>query len=48
VPIGIFGGTINTGTIDEVIAEAAAAEAEGFASHWAPQIFGLDASPCCP
>lgn len=41
--IGIFGGTINTGTIDDVIAEAAAAEADGFASYWAPQIFGLDA-----
>jgi 5,10-methylenetetrahydromethanopterin reductase len=41
--IGYFGGTINDGTIDEVVAEAAAAEAAGYASYWAPQIFGHDA-----
>lgn len=41
--IGIFGGTVNDGGIDDVVAEAARAEADGFASYWAPQIFGLDA-----
>jgi 5,10-methylenetetrahydromethanopterin reductase len=41
--IGIFGGTVNDGTINEVVAEAARAEADGFATYWAPQIFGLDA-----
>ncbi len=41
--IGIFGGTINDGTVDDVVAEAAQAETEGFASYWAPQIFGHDA-----
>ena len=40
---GYFGGTINDGTIDDVVAEAAAAEADGFSSYWAPQIFGHDA-----
>jgi F420-dependent oxidoreductase-like protein len=40
---GYFGGTINDGTIDDVVAEAAAAEADGFDSYWAPQIFGHDA-----
>jgi 5,10-methylenetetrahydromethanopterin reductase len=41
--IGIFGGSINTGTIDEVIAEARQAEVAGFSSFWVPQIFGHDA-----
>jgi len=41
--IGIFGGTINDGTIDDVIAEAAEVERRGFATYWSPQIFGLDA-----
>ncbi len=41
--IGFFGGTINDGSIDDVVAEATAAEAAGFASYWAPQIFGHDA-----
>jgi 5,10-methylenetetrahydromethanopterin reductase len=41
--IGYFGGTINDGTIEEVVAEAAAAQADGFSSYWAPQIFGHDA-----
>lgn len=41
--IGYFGGTINEGTIDDVVAEARLAEAEGFATYWAPQIFGHDA-----
>ncbi len=41
--IGLFGGTVNDGTLDEVVAEARQAEADGFASYWAPQIFGHDA-----
>ncbi|MBA3604503.1 MAG: LLM class F420-dependent oxidoreductase [Acidimicrobiia bacterium] len=41
--IGLFGGTINEGTIDDVVTEARQAEADGFASYWAPQIFGHDA-----
>ena len=41
--IGYFGGTINDGTIEEVIAEARDAEASGYSSYWAPQIFGHDA-----
>lgn len=41
--IGIFGNTINTGTIDDVIAEARQAEVDGFASYWVPQIFAHDA-----
>jgi alkanesulfonate monooxygenase SsuD/methylene tetrahydromethanopterin reductase-like flavin-dependent oxidoreductase (luciferase family) len=40
---GMFGGSINTGTIDDVVAEARQAEADGFASYWAPNIFGHDA-----
>jgi len=41
--IGIFGGASNDGTIDAMVAEARRAEADGFASYWAPQIFGHDA-----
>jgi 5,10-methylenetetrahydromethanopterin reductase len=41
--IGFFGGTINDGTIDDVVAEARQAEADGFATYWSPQIFGHDA-----
>jgi F420-dependent oxidoreductase-like protein len=41
--VGIFGQTVNDGTIDQVVAEAREAEADGFASYWAPQIFGHDA-----
>lgn len=41
--IGIFSGTSNDGTIDAMVAEAKAAEAQGFASFWLPQIFGHDA-----
>ncbi|WP_328349798.1 TIGR03564 family F420-dependent LLM class oxidoreductase [Mycobacterium sp. NBC_00419] len=40
---GIFGGAVNTGTLDDVVAEAASAERDGFATYWAPQIFGHDA-----
>ena len=41
--IGIFGGAVNDGTLAEMTAEAAAAESDGFASYWAPHIFGHDA-----
>ncbi len=41
--IGFFGGTLNDGTIDDVVAEARQAEADGFATYWAPNIFGHDA-----
>jgi 5,10-methylenetetrahydromethanopterin reductase len=41
--IGYFGGTVNEGTIDDVVAEARQAEADGYASYWAPNIFGHDA-----
>jgi F420-dependent oxidoreductase-like protein len=41
--IGIFGAAINEGTIDDVVGEARQAEADGFASYWASQIFGHDA-----
>lgn len=40
---GLFGGSINDGTIDDVVAEARRAEADGFASFWVPNIFGHDA-----
>lgn len=41
--IGYFGGTVNSGTVDEVVAEAARVEADGFATYWAPNIFSHDA-----
>jgi len=41
--IGIFAGSVTDGTLDQVVADARRAEADGFASFWAPQIFGLDA-----
>jgi 5,10-methylenetetrahydromethanopterin reductase len=41
--IGIFGGTMTTGTIDDVVAEARQTAEDGFATYWAPQIFALDA-----
>lgn len=40
---GIFGSAVNDGTLDDVVAEAASAESDGFAAYWAPNIFGLDA-----
>ena len=40
---GIFGGAVNDGTVDDVVAEARSAEQDGFASFWAPNIFGHDA-----
>ncbi len=41
--IGIFGGDTAARTIDEVVADARGAEADGFASYALPQIFALDA-----
>ncbi len=41
--IGIFGGDTAARTIDNVIDDARAAEADGFASYALPQIFALDA-----
>jgi F420-dependent oxidoreductase-like protein len=41
--IGIFNGTVNDGTVDRMVEEAKQVEAAGFATFWAPQIFGHDA-----
>lgn len=41
--LGIFGGAVNSGTLDDIVAEAASAEGDGFASYWTPHIFGHDA-----
>src|SRR5205814_2882796 len=41
--IGYFGGDIGRRTIDDVVADARAAEHDGFSSYALPQIFGLDA-----
>jgi 5,10-methylenetetrahydromethanopterin reductase len=41
--LGYFGGIVNDGTIDEVVADARRAEEDGFDTYWAPQIFGHDA-----
>lgn len=41
--VGIFGGSANDGTLGSMIAEAARAEKDGFASFWIPQIFNHDA-----
>ena len=43
---GIFGGAVNDGTVDDVVAEARSAEADGFDSFLAPNIFGQDAITC--
>lgn len=40
---GLFSDAINTGTVDDVIAEARDAEQHGFDSFWVAQIFGNDA-----
>ena len=40
--IGLFSTTID-GSLDGVVADAAQAERDGFASYWVPQIFGPDA-----
>lgn len=41
--IGINDGTLNDGTIEQVIENARVAEEQGFASYWVSQIFGHDA-----
>ena len=41
--IGYFGGDTGGRTIDDVVADARAAEADGFTTYALPQIFGLDA-----
>jgi len=42
--IGTFGGEVGRrGHLDEIVAAAAAAHDDGFASFWLPQIFGVDA-----
>lgn len=41
--IAIFSGSTNDGTLDELVAEARAAEEQGFAGFWVSQIFGHDA-----
>jgi 5,10-methylenetetrahydromethanopterin reductase len=41
--IGIFGGDTANRTIDDVVADARAAQADGFSSYALPQIFALDA-----
>ncbi len=41
--IGIFGGDTAARTIDDVVGDAKAVEADGFASYALPQIFALDA-----
>jgi F420-dependent oxidoreductase-like protein len=40
--IGIFGGDTAGRTVDDVVAEAAQVDRDGFDSYWLPQIFGLD------
>ncbi|MDE0804083.1 MAG: LLM class F420-dependent oxidoreductase [Acidimicrobiales bacterium] len=41
--IGIFGGVVGTGSIDDVINDVRTAHDQGFPSYWVPQIFGWDA-----
>lgn len=41
--IGLFGSRINDGSIDDVVEEARRAEADGFTTYWASQIFSHDA-----
>jgi 5,10-methylenetetrahydromethanopterin reductase len=38
----MMGGAIATGTLDDMVAEAEAARADGFHTYWAPQIFSFD------
>jgi 5,10-methylenetetrahydromethanopterin reductase len=40
---GIFSTTVNEGTVDDMVAEARQAEADGFDTYWSAQIFGHDA-----
>ena len=41
--LGVFGGDTSARTIDDLVADARRAEADGFASYVLPQVFGLDA-----
>ena len=41
--IGIFGDAVNSGTVDDMVAQAKAAADGGFHAYWAPHIFGHDA-----
>jgi F420-dependent oxidoreductase-like protein len=41
--IGIFGGDTANRPLDNTIANAGAAEAQGFATYWLPQMFGAEA-----
>ena len=40
---GIFSTAVNDGTLDDMVAEAAGVERDGFAAYWVPHIFGHDA-----
>jgi len=40
---GIFSTAVNDGTLDDIVAEAATVERDGFAAYWVPNIFGHDA-----
>lgn len=42
--IGVFDAMSTSRSIDELVEAVARAEADGFASYWAPQIFGFDAA----
>jgi len=41
--IGIFGGHTANGPLDGIVEDARAAAADGFATFWLPQIFGVEA-----
>ena len=41
--LGLFGTRVTDGTVDDVVEEARRAEADGYATYWASQIFGHDA-----
>ena len=41
--IGIFSGSTNDGTVDQLVQEARTAEQQGFSGFWVSQIFGHDA-----
>jgi 5,10-methylenetetrahydromethanopterin reductase len=41
--LGIFSTAVNDGTLDDIVAEAATVERDGFAAFWVPNIFGHDA-----
>jgi 5,10-methylenetetrahydromethanopterin reductase len=40
---GIFGGATNDGSVHDLVEQVRLTEQHGFASYWAPQIFGHDA-----